>query len=147
MIPNQEQLEAHQEKVSEIRRQRINQLSEEERNQFKAVSTAIDILTKAGVPAYIFPYLAGADTGKDIWQFNNFSAFFEFNENGLGYKKESQELLQRCNLLFFSYIMELFPEEIKQEKDINIYWNRVISLFIESSKFRMGEFKKKRNEV
>lgn len=144
-VANKEQAEAEQESINNERREILKNLPEEERKKFKAVDDAMDILTQNGILAYVFPYLGGTDAGKDVWQYNNFSRFIEFNENEVGYTKEGKDLLQRFHLLFFSGAMSLFPGEILREKDFTLYWNKTITYLMCAQQFRIKEYKK--NEV
>jgi len=89
---NQEQLEARQTELNKKNRSDYLQMTDSERAKIDAVDQAMDILTKAGVKAWVFPVIPYKGSEVDIMvQYNNMTEFLEF-PNGVASEEDSKQL-------------------------------------------------------
>ena len=100
VLNNFEQKEALQNEINEKNRL-IAESSLESAKELKAVEEALNILTKAGVTAYIFPFMATNTERKGIRQYHNVDHFVKWKNDKLD--KDSARLVCQINHSFIEY--------------------------------------------
>ena len=113
---NQEHKEAEQEASNKERETFIATLPKADREKFKAVSKAVQLLVKADVSFYIFPLLPSyVYKGKDqIWQWNSLTAKVKYDDKGQPIQKSLEEN-SVYHEAFFSFLFSSFGHFFKGE--------------------------------
>lgn len=81
---NQEHFEAVQAEANKIKAEILAKSSERTKELFKIVEGAVEEMTKAGIPFYLYASLPNAnyDNKEMTWQYNSLVALAEFDEAG-----------------------------------------------------------------
>lgn len=118
---NQEQFEAEQLRINKERKLFMKSLSVEDKNKFKAVEKAVNILVKNNVFFYLFPMLPhdGYPNGS-VWQWNSLNRLTKFDKNDLPTKESQAELYQFQQHFIYSLYNFFLRSYSLHDKTLNL---------------------------
>lgn len=105
---NQEHKEAEQNAANKKREAFVAGLSKKDKKKFAAITKAVEMLVKADVLFYLFPYLPSHEF-KDkmqIWQWNSLASKMEFAKDG----KITEESRSENNMFHEAFFSLLFNQ-------------------------------------
>jgi len=134
---NAEQLEAEQAEVNRKNEEYVKSLPPEDQAKFKAVSDAMDILTKAKVESFIFAMLPSNYNQIFGELFVNVHNFNEFNKpvNGVFTKENQIKTAYLNHALIHSFVSFVYMLLMKNKGTIKDVVNFVHSVYLDSVKW------------
>jgi hypothetical protein len=127
-LRNLEQCEALQNALNE-RNELLSKADEQYARELKAVGGAQDILVKAGVPAFIFPFMKTESEKKTIHVFHNFGSFTSYKNDRLD--KESARLMVQINHSFATLWFHFLVNSIMGIGKTKFSWPLFVDRMIE----------------